>query len=70
MTTDQMNTLCEETKKAVEVNDLEALVKIYKIILQDQKSTPYKFAFGEEFFLSYLTPELFNQIQQRIEKNI
>ncbi len=58
MTSEQRQKLSELTEIAVENNDIDSLIKIRKIIEQDEQEEFLKDDFGIEWFLSYLTPTL------------
>lgn len=59
MTTEQIQKLSELTQIAVENNDVDSLVKIRKIIEQDEQQAEFKTITGSEWFESLLPSELF-----------
>lgn len=67
MTLEQTQQLSETADIAIENNDIDSLVNIYKIILQDQQSDSFSQTLGAEWFISKLTPEEWTEIQSRIK---
>jgi len=59
MTTEQIQKLSELTQIAVENNDVDSLVKIRKIIEQDEQQAEFTTITGSEWFESLLPSELF-----------
>ena len=57
MTTEQIQELAELTDQAVQLNDIETLVKIKKILIQSQLESEFSTFEGIEWFESSLTGE-------------
>lgn len=59
MTSEQRQQLSELTQIAVENNDIDSLIKIRKIIEQDEQQSELTTITGSEWFESLLPSELF-----------
>ncbi len=59
MTIEQIQKLSELTQIAVQNNDVDSLVKIRKIIEQEEQQSEFKTITGSEWFESLLPSELF-----------
>ncbi len=63
----QIQSLSNLTEKAVQVSDMEALIKIYKIIQQDEIDNPFENPEGSEWFWTCVPPEMWEEINKHAQ---
>jgi hypothetical protein len=67
MTPEQIQNLTQLTEQAVDVSDMESLVKIYQIILQDLKDDPFQPDEGPEWFWLMIPTSWWEGIQTQAQ---
>jgi hypothetical protein len=69
MTIEQIQNLSDLTEQAVEVSDIESLVKIYQIILQDRIDNPFDNPEGSEWFWTLVPGDWWEGIQKQAKSS-